>query len=129
MRPIRVFVLSESRLLRETFVHAFKKQSDLVVMGDCSRSVEANRLMAQSPCDVLLVDSSSSQWNSRAAEGFRSAFPYMKIILFNTDRGQLPHSKFEEERVAAYLSKESSADDVIVTVRSVAQREAFHPLV
>jgi len=123
MRPIRVFLLSESRLLREAFAHALHTEPDLLVVGDCSQSAEALTLMAQSPCDVLLVDSGLPQWNSQTVNDFRSSLPNMKIILLNIDRDESPYSKAAQSGMAGYLLKESSVEDVIATVRGAARGE------
>ena len=126
MQPIRVFLLSESRLLREAFAQAFHKERDLTVVGDCARSAEALTLMAQSPCDVLLLDSRLPQWNSQTINDFRSSFPDVRIILLNTDSSESSYSGLPASGIAGHLFKESSIKDVIRTVRGVARRNRPH---
>ena len=127
IRPVRVLLLSESRLLRETFADAVKDELDLLIVGACSQSDEAFALIAHSRCDVLLVDSDLSQWDLPTSYSLRSLFPSMKIILFNSDRVQPRHDELALGGVAACLQKESSIEHTTATLRAVADGETFHP--
>jgi DNA-binding NarL/FixJ family response regulator len=123
MPPIRIFLLSESRLLREAFAHTFHREPDLLLVGDCSQLTEALARIAQSPCDVLLTDSRLPQWNAQVINDFRSSFPSMRIILLNADCSESSYWGVTGSQIAGYLFEESSIADVIETVRWVARGE------
>ena len=57
--PIRVFLLSGSRFLGEALGRVLRKTSDILVVGACPYSVDANMGIIESKCDVLLTDSVS----------------------------------------------------------------------
>jgi hypothetical protein len=54
--PVRVFLLSDCRLLREAFVRVFKADSRVLLVGAKSFSTATATEVTESACEVLLTD-------------------------------------------------------------------------
>ncbi len=55
-RPVKIFLLIESRILRENLARLFRKRTDLRVVGQSPYSGTIAAQVAESLCDVLLMD-------------------------------------------------------------------------
>src|SRR6266852_748227 len=53
---IRIFLLIENRLLRESLARLFRKRADLSVVGQASLTDSGRGLVNETPCDILLMD-------------------------------------------------------------------------
>ena len=54
--PIRVFLLSDHRLLRDALARSVGSQADISLVGAQESSLSITAEMIESTCDVLLVD-------------------------------------------------------------------------
>src|SRR5260370_35643178 len=86
LSPVRVYVVAENRLLRETLVRLFRKRSDICIVGDncCSDSAIENIASAKSA--LLLLDCFNTNHRSELwLAGLRESIPEIKIVLFGMD--------------------------------------------
>lgn len=123
---IRIYLLVENRLLRETLVRLFRKPNDLLVVGQSEQTVSVHHVL-DSECDVLVI--SSIQTNSRPAgfalegvgeRGFKS-------VLIGMDPDDEQFIAAVRSGVMGYLLKGASASDVVAAVRAVFRGEAVCP--
>lgn len=125
---IRIFLLIENRLLRESLVRLLRKRPDLTVVGHSSLSDSPPGLLTGLPCDVLLLDrfpvtSSAQIWPFPEEQaGVRP-----KIVLIGMDEDEGQFLSAVRSGVAGYLLKDASASDVVSVLRAVAQGEAVCP--
>src|SRR6476660_3908264 len=59
---IRVFLLIENRLLRESLVRLLRNRCDLLLVGQSGHSGATARGVLDSQCDVLVIDSLQTRW-------------------------------------------------------------------
>ena len=128
---IKVFLVCESRLLREGLLHFFRKIPDLSITK-CSDSPEELLLpSSESPCDVLLTDSLKAlQFASRDASYSETGSLVLnsaRIVLFGMNEDAEVFLEAVSAGVTGYVLKTASATDVINAVRSVARGEAVCP--
>jgi len=128
---IKVFLVCESRLLREGLLHFFRKIPDLAIAGH-SDSPE-DLLLPSSPtrCDVLLTDSLKAvQFASRdvsCSETGTVVANLARIVLFGMNEEAEVFLEAVAAGVTGYVLKTASATDVINAVRCVARGEAVCP--
>lgn len=84
--PIRVFLLSDHRLLRDALARTLKNQAEISLVGaqECSRNTIAE--VIESGCDVLLVDPvNTSAFDSQVLDQLQDAFSHLKIVMIEME--------------------------------------------
>jgi DNA-binding NarL/FixJ family response regulator len=127
--PIKVFVVAENRLLRETLVRLFRKRSEINIVGDTCCSESSIEDIASTGSDLLLLDcfdanqSSEDDWLTDV----RESIPDIRVVLFGMDEDPDTFIQAVRRGVAGYVLKNASATDLLEAVRTVAQGEATCP--
>src|SRR5271155_2460755 len=110
----RVFLLVENRLLREALAGILRKQPDLSVVGVDRYTADAQKKVAESECDILLVHHVTATIASpNLIPEALVRTPQLKIVLFGT--GDDPENFLQAVRagVRGYLLDDSNAQDII----------------
>ena len=125
---VKIFLLIESRILRETLARVFRKRSDLRVVGECQYSDAILADILKSRCDVLLIDHSavSSSPTDLVTKVLAKAAD-TSIVLFGMEEDPRDFLMAVQAGVVGYLPKNASTGDILAAVRGVAQREAVCP--
>ena len=128
LSQVRVYVIAENRLLRETLVRLFRKRSEINMVGDACCSESAVGDIASAKSELLLIDC----FNTNAASDdwiadLREAIPEIKIVLFGMDEDPSLFLRAVRLGIAGYVLKNASATDLLEAVRTVAQGEAACP--
>ena len=125
--PIRVFLLIENRLLRESLMRLFGKRADLLVIGH-SGHVEATPLGLLEPeCDVLLTDSLRSVRLSPSTDINAGECDPMRTILIAMKSDETQFMAAVRSGVTGYLLHDASASDTVAAVRAVFRGQAVCP--
>src|SRR5260370_6871078 len=123
-----VFLLAENRLRRETLSRLLQKKSGICVVGECQFSDSAIERIAESGCDVLLLDyPATTVSNPDLIEEILKAVPGVKVLLLGMEEDEDSLLRAVRSGVMGYLLKEASALNVMAAGRAVAQREAGCP--
>lgn len=128
LSPVRVYVVAENRLLRETLVRLFRKRNEISVVGDTCCSESAITDIASAKSELLLLDcfntnSASDDWLADLQE----SLPDIKIVLFGMDEDPGVFLRAVRLGIAGYVLKNASATELLDAVRTVAQGEATCP--
>lgn len=125
---MNVFLLAGNRLLREALARVLKKRGDITVVGAAAYSPQALKEIAESGCDVLVLDSLTSTLSDLGfvREAIRSV-PELRVVLIGMDEEESTFLKAVRAGAAGYVLRDASAMDVVAAVRSVAQDEAVCP--
>jgi len=127
--PIKVFVVAENRLLRETLVRLFRKRSEINIVGETCCSESSIEAIASTKSDLLLLDcfnannASGDDWLADVQE----SIPEIKVVLFGMDEDPDIFIQAVRRGIAGYVLKNASAADLLEAVRTVAQGEATCP--
>src|SRR5260221_5092264 len=127
--PIKVFVVAENRLLRETLVRLFRKRSEINIVGEACCSEASIETIASTRSDLLLLDcfnanpASDDDWLADVQE----SIPEIKVVLFGMDEDPDIFLRAVRRGIAGYVLKNASATDLLDAVRTVAQGEATCP--
>lgn len=124
---VKVFLVAESRLLRETLVRLFQKRAGLSIVGECRYSESGMEQIAASQCGVLLMDSPVTARHTSLVDEFCERAPQINVVLFGMDEDFECFLRAVRSGVRGYLLKEASSAEIIATVRGVAQGEAICP--
>jgi len=84
--PVRVFLVSDHRLLRDALARTLKNQTEisLVAAQECSPNTIAE--IIESSCDVLLVDPINTRaFDSQVLDQLQDAFSHLKIVMIEME--------------------------------------------
>lgn len=125
-----VYVVAETRLLRETVVKLFRKRTDICVVGNTCFAESLAGNIAAAQADLLLLDcfDSQHQWDFVISE-LRKSTPEVKIVLFGMDEDPEIFLRAVGLGVVGCVLKNASAQELLDAIRSVAQGEAACPAI
>lgn len=83
--PIRVFLLSDHRLLREALARSLGSQADISLVGAQESSFSITAEMIESTCDVLLVDPVKTELHTYVLDRQQDAFPDLKVVMIDRE--------------------------------------------
>ncbi len=127
LSPVRVYVVAENRLLRETLVRLFRKRNEINMVGDACCSDSAIEDIASAKSELLLLDCFTNHSSDDWLADMQESIPEIKIVLFGMDEDPGLFLRAVRRGVAGYVLKNASATDLLDAVRTVAQGEATCP--
>ncbi|HKV61730.1 MAG TPA: hypothetical protein VJO16_07450 [Candidatus Acidoferrum sp.] len=84
--PIRVFLLSEHRLLRDALARSLRSQADISLVGAPESSLSITAEMIESTCDVLLVDPvNTTELDAYVLHFLQDAFPDLRVVMIDRE--------------------------------------------
>lgn len=84
--PIRVFLLSDHRLLRETLARSLGSRADISLVGAQESSFSITAEMIESTCDVLLVDPVNiTKLDTYVLDLLQDAFSELRVVMIDRE--------------------------------------------
>lgn len=123
--PIKIYLLTQNRLLREVVVRLFQKRRGVTLVGVSHEGAEALDELAVTLCDVLLLDSLKTLRAVRQRAETAECLRKIKVLLFGMEMDS--DSFFQALRMGAcgYLLNDASSTEIVEAVRGIAQGEAI----
>lgn len=118
VRPIRVMVVDDHRIICDALARAIRSFPDLELAGQSFDGVEAVKQYAELEPDVVLMDAEMPIMTGVEATWIiRENFPQACIIILSAFRDNAYLWAASEAGAVAYVDKTSSIEDLITTVR------------
>jgi DNA-binding NarL/FixJ family response regulator len=125
---MKVLILSDNRLLRESLGRILSKRADLEVVLSPGGSSDLREEAMRSEAEVLVVDSPRYLSSiSCCPKGQNGSGNSLKILLVAMEEDERLFLRSVRAGVLGFIPKEASALDVVAAVRSVARGEAVCP--
>jgi two-component system nitrate/nitrite response regulator NarL len=124
---IRIFLLSENRLLREALGRLFRKRPDLLVVGQSGQGEATPRDVLDKHSDVLVADSYQPAWFPASVALQGGGQPAFKAVLIGMESSEEQFLAAVRSGITGYLLQDASASDVVAAVRAVHRGEAVCP--
>ena len=124
---IRVFLIIENRLLRDTLGHLLRRQGDVELSGKSGSGETNPEEVAKSGCDVALLDFLDPEWIAVVRKQSEENGRAIKTVVIGMDVDREQFLQAVRCGVTGYLLKDVSAADVTAAVRAVAHGEASCP--
>lgn len=122
--PIRLFLLVENRLLRETLLRMFRKRPDFSVVGHGPFTNTVAQQIQESRSDILVLDYYQVMV-SRLDQVLRSSqTDGLLAVLIGMEEDEEHFFTAIRYGVVGYLPKDASAGAVVAGIRAVAHGEA-----
>ena len=121
---VRIFLLLENRLLRETLARILRKRDDLQVVGSESKERCTPQLIRDSQCHVVVFDFLDPEWLrlTRCADLQDQSVPRFLLIGMSGEFEQFLAAV--DAGVTGYLLREASTEEVLMAVRLIARGSA-----
>lgn len=126
MNPIRILIVDDQSLFRESLHAYLSMQKEYEVVGEAVNGEEALRLTGVHKPDVILMDVRMPMLDGvEATRLLHDAHPECKIIMLTTfDDDEYVFEALRNGAVG-YLLKDTSAEKLLEAVRAVAHGESF----
>ena len=84
--PIRVFLLSDHRLLRDALARSLGSQADISLVGAQESSLSITAEMIESTCDVLLVDPvNTTELDTYVLDRVQDEFSDLRAVMIDRE--------------------------------------------
>ena len=84
--PIRVFLLSDHRLLRDALARSLGSQADISLVRAQESSLSITAEMIESTCDVLLVDPvNTTELDTYVLDRVQDAFSDLRVVMVDRE--------------------------------------------
>jgi two-component system nitrate/nitrite response regulator NarL len=124
-RPIRVLVVSDTRLYREGLAEVFGRTASLVVVGAVAHALDAVEMLENEKVETDVVLLGLAADDTLQAAGFiGAAQPAVRIVALAVDdrpEGVIP---LAEAGICGYVPRDAALADLIGTLRSIVRGES-----
>jgi len=128
LAKVKVLIVSENRLLRDTLAHIVEQEQDLAVVGLARLCREAFEAIANMRPDVLLLNPSMPAMpDLDDLQRIRRRIPQLRIVAFGMEESEEAFLGAVRAGVVGYVLKDAYSSDVIDAVRAAARGEAVCP--
>lgn len=127
VEKIQVFIISQQSLFRQGVQHSLSNLTDLAVVGTSEINDGVLTVVDNMPPDVTLLDiDGSSEAGLTLARRIKQHSPSIAIVVLASNPNDEQLFEVLKGQAASYLNKETTADNLIETIRRVARGE--HPI-
>ena len=120
MNKIRLLLIENNRILRESIDSMFKKRTDMHVVGSISSSEDMDQTIGKLKPEILLIDVILANQNSfKIVKLFREQFKEIKIIVMGLVSTQSNISEYIEAGVAGFILKDADTARFVKTILKV----------
>lgn len=116
---IRVIVVDDQRLLRESFRNIIENNSDIEVIACATNGKEAYDLCAKLNPDVILMDISMPVCNgTEATRMIKSKYPDIKVLILTASDDEIDVAEAIKSGANGYILKDISTEELILSIKS-----------
>ncbi len=126
MKPIRVLLADDHKLIRAGLVLVVQQQPDLSVIGEADDGRQAVQLVESLKPDVVVMDIGMPNLNGiEAARQITTGRPDTAVVILSmhADEGYVLRALKAGAR--AYLLKDSATTDLVQAIRAVVEGKSF----
>lgn len=120
MDKIKVALIDDHNILRQSLARAMSLEFDIEVIGDWKSAEDAFQEIKNMPCDVIVIDLKLPGINGiEATEQILAFNSKIKIIVLSAYTNETDVLKSIRAGVSGYLPKEVTVEELVEAVRSV----------
>jgi len=128
MNKIRLLLIEDNRILRESIAAMFKKRADMHVVGNIGSGENIMQSISDHKPDILLIDIILANQNSlELVKLIREQFQEIKLIVMDVLLTQSNISEYIEKGVAGFILKDADTARFVKTILKVNRELKFLP--
>ena len=128
MKKVRILIADDHQLIRRGLADIINDEPDLAVVGEADNGLEAVRLAQALAPDMVIMDLMMPNLNgTEATQQILSAGSSARILILTSFATSLALSQAVEAGAIGVMLKDSSINEQLVAIRTVAAGEKYFP--
>lgn len=125
-RKIRILLADDHAVVRQGFGRILAAQSDMEIVGEAGNGREAVEMAEKLKPEVVVMDVSMPELNGiEATRRLVRSLPYTRVLALSMHKDSVYVREILRAGARGYLLKDSSDQDLIAAVRSLAKGEGY----
>lgn len=126
--PIRILVVDDHSVVRQGIITLLEDEEDLLIAGEASDGDEVWDMIETVTPDVVLLDLTMPRMSGiDVIKQIVPAFPAVKILVFSMHNNADYMISAATSGASGYLQKDTSRDEMLRAIRSIAKGELYFP--
>ena len=120
-RPIRVVLVEDNQMFRETLQLLFELRTDIDVVATVASGNKADQVCREVLPDVVLMDYRMPGMNgAQATEAVLAASPDSRVVCLTASVSRAEMQGLKEAGAVAVLSKDEDLEQIVAAIRDAA---------
>jgi two-component system nitrate/nitrite response regulator NarL len=126
MRPIRILMLDDHSLFRESLSRLLESSPDIRVIGQCATTADAISTLSKTPTAVVLLDYDlgEEQGSSFVVE-LKNRYRDLKVLMVTAGMTDEATLRVMEAGASGIFMKQSNPDQLVAAIHQVARGEIW----
>ncbi|MCF2501827.1 response regulator transcription factor [Dyadobacter sp. CY107] len=126
--PIRILVVDDHSVVRQGIITLLEDEEDLLIAGEASDGDEVWDMVETEAPNVVLLDLTMPRMSGiDVIRQIVPAFPDVKILVFSMHNNADYMISAATSGASGYLQKDTSRDEMLKAIRSIAKGELYFP--
>ena len=123
---IRVLLVDDHRLLRETLRLFLTREPDIDIVGEAGDGIEALRLLREHAIDVVVLDISMPSMNGiTAAASMVARYPQLKVIALSMHADRQNVMGMLKAGAIGYVTKTGRGEELLLAIHAAVQGQSY----
>ena len=124
--PVRILLIDDHALFRESLVRLLESESDFRVVGHCATIAEARQILSSTPVDVILLDYDlGEEFGTELLQEFRIRQNTVRVLMVTAGMRDSVTLNALNKGVAGVIFKHSGPSQLIDAIKRVAKGETW----
>lgn len=126
MNEIRIFLVDDHKILRESLEFILSQEEDFIVCGQAENGMNLENELQNNVPDVLLMDISMPKRNGfDTSRALKKIYPDMKIIFLTMHKSEEMLAEAFRSGCSGYALKENAFDELATAIRKVSDGDIY----
>jgi len=126
--PIRILVVDDHSVVRQGIIALLEDEEDIIIAGEASDGDEVADMIGKVRPDVILLDLTMPRMSGiEVIKQIVPIHPKVRILIFSMHNNPDYILSAVLNGASGYLQKDTSRDEILAAVRSVAKGELYFP--
>lgn len=126
--PIRILVVDDHSVVRQGIITLLEDEEDILIVGEATDGDEVLDQVTRLAPEVILLDLTMPRMSGiEVIQQMGTAFPKVRILVFSMHNNPDYILSAVRHGAAGYLQKDTSREEILKAVRSVALGELYYP--